>query len=454
MKKCIINIKWVVCTLVLLSGSFCNSKKNQAPPQDHELATAWADMANHITQTTPANTPTFASRCFGYIGLVMYESIVPGYPSFNTVAPQLNGLDSMPVANSKAVYHWPLSLNASQAEILRLIYVQTSDANKKKIDSLELSFRDRYAATLNDKEVIARSIRFGRSVAQRIFEWSASDGGHRGYLHNFEKDLKFETKPGGWKPALYSQSFSHHPLHPRWGSNRSFLLVNEEMEAPAFIPYDTTPGSAYYNQFLEVYNTEKALTQEQKEIAIWWGDDPDETPTPPGHSFYLATMVIRKLKPDLIHCAETYAKLGMAVSDAYRNCWKWKYLFFSERPNTFITEHIDQQWHSFWPDPPFPAFPSGHAIQAAAAATVLMDQYGEHFEFTDSLHANRNRDELRDTDFKVRHYTSFWQVAEETANSRFYGGIHTPQDNAKGLEKGKQIGENVNHLSWRKSLSK
>ncbi len=338
----------------------------------------------------------------------------------------------MPAVNIDSAISWPLSFNASQAEILRLIYVQTGDANKGKIDSLERFFLDRYAASLNDQHLITRSVGYGKAVARRIFDWSVSDGGHRGYLRNFEKDMKFESKPGGWKPALYSQSFSHHPLHPKWGSNRCFLPVNDEMEAPAFIPYDTTPGSAYYNQFLEVYNTEKSLTQEQKEIAIWWGDDPDETPTPPGHSFYLATMVIRNLKPDLIHCAETYAKLGMAVSDAYRNCWKWKYLFFSERPNTFITEHIDQQWHSFWPDPPFPAFPSGHAIQAAATAAVLTDLYGDHYAFTDSLHANRNRDEQRDTDFKVRHYTSFWQAAEETADSRFYGGIHTRQDNRKG----------------------
>jgi len=34
--------------------------------------------------------------------------------------------------------------------------------------------------------------------------------------------------------------------------------------------------------------------------------------------------------------------------------------------------------------------------------------------------------------------------------SRFYGGIHTPQDNARGLEKGRVIGNNVNQLNWKK----
>jgi hypothetical protein len=59
------------------------SPENKKLPEDFEVATAWADMTTYITKTTPANTPTFASRCFGYIGLAMYESIVNGYPEYN-----------------------------------------------------------------------------------------------------------------------------------------------------------------------------------------------------------------------------------------------------------------------------------------------------------------------------------------------------------------------------------
>lgn len=121
---------------------------------------------------------------------------------------------------------------------------------------------------------------------------------------------------------------------------------------------------------------------------------------------------------------------------------------FSERPNTYITQHIDSTWVSFWPDPPFPAFPSGHAIQASATATVLIDLYGEKFSFTDSLHYGRGKDDLRNTEYKPRSFDSFWAVAEEIANSRFYGGIHTRQDNQAGLDKGKEIGQNINQLKW------
>lgn len=450
MKKAI-NIQVIFyCFSVLIILSSCSSK-NQPVATDVELATSWADMTNYITQHTPANTPTFASRCFGYIGLTMYESVVPGFSEYNSIAGELNGLDSMPTLESGKQYSWQLALNAGQAEIIRNIYIQTSDENKLRIDSLENYFKTMYADSIVDKSIVDRSIAFGKKIALTIFQWSTTDGGHRGYLRNFDKKLIFKQKPGSWKPPLYAQSFSHYPLHPHWGENRTFLIADSMMQAPAFISYDTTKGSDYYNQFLRVYNQEKSLTVKEKQTAIWWSDDPDETVTPPGHSYYFGTIALRRQKPDLIHCAETYARIGISISDAYRNCWKWKYQFFSERPNTFIVEHIDQQWHSFWPDPPFPAFPSGHAIQSAAAATVLEDLYGKAFAFTDSLHAGRKKDELRNTDFTVRDFTSFWQAAEETANSRFLGGIHTPQDNMAGLEQGKLIGQHVNALHWKKT---
>jgi hypothetical protein len=449
MKQLRSSIKILITFLAV--GSLITScrQENKKLPEDFELATAWADMTNYITKTTPANSPTFASRCFGYIGLTMYESVVNGFPEYQSVAPQLNGLGSLPMPEKNAEYNWDLALNAAQAEIIRNIYIQTSDKNKDRIDSLEKYFEKQIEEIILDKAIASRSISYGKKIARSIFEWSKTDGGHRGYLNNFDKKLVFADKPGCWKPPLYAQSFSHFPLHPHWGTNRTFLPVDSLLDPPTFISFDTTPGSEYYKQFIQVYDKEKVLTQEEKEAAIWWADDPDATFTPPGHSYYFGTIAIRKTKPNLVKCAETYARIGLAVADAFRNCWKWKYQFFTERANTYVPQHIDQRWESFWPDPPFPAFPSGHAIQAAAAATVLTDLYGDNFSFTDSAHVGRPRDEIRNTDFKARKFNSFWQAAEETAMSRFYGGIHTPQDNARGLEKGKIIGNNVNQLRWK-----
>lgn len=435
----------ILVSIILFLG--CNKKPKLS---EQDLATKWAEMTLFITKNTPSNSPTYASRCLGYIGLTMYESIVNSSSTYQSLSGQLDGLNNLPKPEKGKEYDYKLSLNAAQATILKSIYNQTSNQNKLKIDSLEKSILENYSEKIKDKSLIDRSISYGKVIASAVFEWSKTDGGHRGYLKNFDKKMSYPNKLGSWKPPLYGQSFSHYPLHPHWGENRTFLVQNHQISDPKFIPYDTLPNSAYYKQFLAVYHQEKNLTQAQKEVAIWWGDDPDETFTPPGHSYYLATLVIKKTNPSLIKCAETYAKVGMGVADAFTNCWKWKYKFFTERPNTFISQYIDQRWESFWPDPPFPAFPSGHAIQAGATATILSSLYGEKFSFTDSSHVGRKRDELRNVDFKARHFNSFWQVAEETANSRFYGGIHTPQDNKAGLEKGKALAGNIIQLKWTK----
>jgi len=228
---------------------------------DQEIANAWADMTLYITKHTPSNSPTFASRCFGYIGVTMYESVVHGYSDYVSLAGQLNGLDKLPLPQQKVYYNWIISLNAAQAEILRSIYIQTSDENKQKIDSMETLFVDQFRGNQLDPQIIDRSIQFGKSVAVAIFEWSKTDGGHRGYLQNFDKALVPPASPGSWEPPLYGQSFSHFPLHPHWGKNRPFVKLNAELPTPKIVSYNKESSSDYYSQFKRVYEKSQSLTQ-------------------------------------------------------------------------------------------------------------------------------------------------------------------------------------------------
>ncbi|MEP2238239.1 MAG: phosphatase PAP2 family protein [Maribacter sp.] len=442
----------ITLSIFLLLFTACSTKE-QPTLSDKEVAIEWANMTLFITRYTPSNSPTFASRAFGYTGLTMYESMLQGFPEYKSMNGQLIGLNTIPLADDSKEYNWVLALNAGQSEILKNIYVQTSTENIQKIDSLEQVIFTQFQNGL-DEETVSRSVEFGKSVARTIFEWSKTDGGHRGYLKNFDKTMVHPDRPGAWKPPLFAQSFSHHPLHPHWGENRTFASTNKELDDPKMIPYDTTPGSPYYKQFENVYLKDLELTQLEKEAAIWWGDDPDVSFTPPGHSYYFATLAAEGHDISLIETAQVYAQVGMAVSDAFVNCWKWKYQFFTERPNTFVPKYIDEEWESFWPDPPFPSFPSGHAIQAAAAATVLEHNFGKEFTFTDRAHEGRERDELKETDFVIRTFDSFWDAAQETADSRFYGGIHTELDNEVGLEKGVEIAKNVYALEWKNTNEK
>ncbi len=418
----------------------CRDSREVAP-EDWELTTAWADLTLDLTRRTPANTPTYASRCLGYMGLTMYLSVAPGA---RTLAAELNGMTELPIPEPG--YRPALGLNAAQAELLRRLYPQTSPENLARVDSLERAMERRLEG--GDTDTDRRSAEHGRAIATQVAAWAEGDGGHRGYLVNFDKTWTHPTPAGHWQPPLFAQSFSHHPLHPHWGNNRFFLASDTALPTPPPPAYDTTVGSAYYEQFRTVYEKGNALTADEKAAALWWGDDPDETFTPPGHSYHLARLAVAGHRADLQVGAETFARVGISVAEAFIHCWKMKFMYFTERPNTFINAHIDPTWESFWPDPPFPAYPSGHALQAAATARVLEDLYGPEFAFTDEAHVGRPRDEVRAVDFGARAYTSFWEVATETADSRFFGGIHIPADNETGLALGELVAANVNALPW------
>jgi hypothetical protein len=81
---------------------------------------------------------------------------------------------------------------------------------------------------------------------------------------------------------------------------------------------------------------------------------------------------------------------------------------------------------------------------------VLADLYGSRFRLIDNTHQGRPRDQFRRIDYVPREYNSFWATAEEAAQSRFYGGIHTQQDNQIGLAEGKKIGQHINNLNWQR----
>jgi hypothetical protein len=406
-------------------------------------------MALLVTARTPANTPTYASRSFGYLGLTMYETTVHGIPDHQSLAQPLNLPENFPQPKTDSIYSWPLALNAGQAYLLKNLYEHTPSANKSLIDSLETQLLQAYSDTLKPA-VVARSVAYGKAVAAALYDWSKTDGGHQGYKDPFPTDYKLSTTPGSWVPPFDGQVAVRRALHPRWGANRTFAPTNGKLTMPKPAVYATSVSSDYYKLYSAVYTKSRQLTQAEKEIALWWADDPSQTFTPPGHSYNLATITIKTTKADLAKAVETYARVGMAVADAFINCWKCKYTYSNERPSTFIQANIDKTWFPFWPEPPFPGFSSGHATQSSATATVLSNLYGESINLVDDSHQGRARDTYRNVDFKNRSFTSFWATAEESAYSRFLGGIHTQQDNEIGLKEGKTIGGNINQLPWLK----
>ena len=206
--------------------------------------------------------------------------------------------------------------------------------------------------------------------------------------------------------------------------------------------YSEDKNSEFYKQALEVFETKKTLTPEQKQIAAFWADDAMLSSTPPGHWVSIAWSILIRDDLGLEKSVETMALLGVSVGDAFIGCWKSKYEFNLLRPVTFIRRTMDPKWESTLNTPPFPEYPSGHSTQSGAAATVLTHIFGENFAFEDASH--------EDDGLPARKFNSFWDAANEAGISRLYGGIHYRASIEQGLEQGKCIGAYTNKLQTRK----
>jgi hypothetical protein len=419
--------------------------QNTAAAYTNDVALQWADLHLRLIRNSPGFTPPVAARSLGYAGLAMYEAVVAGIPANLSMARQLQNLPDLPRPAADQTTNWALSANSAQAEVLRGLFANTTAAYKTRIDSLEQVLFDRFKGADNVRET--RSAAYGKSIGKAIFEWSKTDGGHEAYSRNFPTSYVPATAPGTWRPTENGRTI---PMLPFWGENRTMLASTSALALPVPLAVSTDIKSPYFAQYLEVYAKNKVLTQAEKEIAVWWADDPSETFTPPGHSYSLARIAVKTAKADLGKAAETFARVGVGVNEAFVRCWKCKYVYSNERPYTFVRRAIDPNWTPFWPAPPFPGFPSGHSTQSATTAIVLTDLYGSNFPFTDDSHTGRANDSKRNVEFKARYFRSFWEAAEESGWSRILGGIHTRQDNDTGLKEGRTIGQNINELKWRK----
>lgn len=436
---------WLVLLLSLSLLAGCQSQTvSPKPTADYpaDMATDWFELQLKLVKETPGFSPPVASRAFGYAGLTLYETAVGGMPEHNSLVGQLNGLGTLPQPNPDQTIHWAAAANSALATILHLLYPTATAENLAAIDTQEQRYTEIYEAEAGPT-VLTQSVAYGQAVAEAIYEWSRSDGGHEGYTRNFPETYTVVEGPGLWVPTPPNFQAA---LQPYWGENRPFV-VKPECTLPPPTEYSEDPLSLFYAENLTVYATVKNLTPEQEAIALFWADDPGATFTPPGHSIAIATQVLQQEEANLALAAETYARVGMAVADAFIGCWQGKYTYNLIRPISYIQAVIDPTWNT--PDitdpvitPPFPEYPSGHSVQSGAMAEVLTDIFGDDYNFTDRSHNDRGLPE--------RSFDSFWHAANEAAISRLYGGIHYRPAIELGVAQGKCIGEQINALTWRR----
>jgi hypothetical protein len=451
----------LVVLLLVITFAACQ-KKDIAPQEEIAVTKARNDDAKgHLKQTKtyssdvvkqwlavqtsmlyrPTGNPfgLNPARYMAYTGVALYEAVVPGMPAYQSLYGQLTNMPEMPFTVPGLAYHWPASANAALATMTKKLFSTTTAYNAQAVTNLEIALNTAYRAEAGD-EVFERSVAFGMEVANRIFNWSVSDNENWPTVP-YSLPTSF---PGMWKPETVGGAIGF----PYWGYNRLMVAGSiDNTVSPPPPPYNTDPASAYFAQYNEVYHVSKNLTSQQKLVARYYND---VTPGYPAGAHYISILrqILEQFNPALDKAALTYAKTGISLFDATTGSFKAKFTHVNERPFQFIRMVIAPTavpaWQSFIPTPPYPDFPSNHAVFSASVAYVLSTLYGSQTPFTNKTYEGVMIDLGNGpVNLGSRQYASFDAMSQEIGISRLYGGIHIRYSIEEGFKQGRKIAQNI-----------
>lgn len=279
-------------------------------------------------------------------------------------------------------------------------------------------------------------VALGVQVATQVLALRANDGATAivAYVPGNEA--------GDWQPTPPANAAA---LFPQWPDVAPFAMTSGNQFSPSNIPALTSVAyTEAFNEVKELGSLNSATrTADQTQIALFWANG-GGTATPPGHLNVLAQVVAEAEGNTLAENARLFAMLNVAMADAAIMSWDCKFDTDFWRPITGIraadtdgnpdTEE-DETWTPLITTPPFPSYVSGHSSFSGAAAAVL-----EAFFGTDEIAFVLPSE---NPNVGSRSFESFSEAAQESADSRLYGGIHWRFDNEDGLTAGTALGEYV-----------
>lgn len=221
----------------------------------------------------------------------------------------------------------------------------------------------------------------GKKIAEKEIEQT------KDYVSTAQWDGKIPDRPGLWRGKF--------AMLPLAGHNKTVVLENSSEFRPA-------PPPDFAKEMEEMKNYKQTFRSLSN--AFYWANQ----------SWFMDNLS-KKIFENNLHlnpprAARINAVVNVTSYDGFVACWDAKYTYWGIRPNQYDT--------TFRPailvTPPFPGYPSGHAVLSSAMAEI----YSYFFPDEKDL---------------------FRQKAKDAAESRFQAGIHFRTDNEVALELGKKV---------------
>ncbi len=408
-----------------------------ASSYDAKYAIDWMWLSGKIVADESRDNPPQAGRIYTYLCIGLYECVVQGMPMYRSMSGQLNEMPQMPMAYPAYEYDWSSVITGAMPILFRGLYRVLYTPSHNMINNMANNQRTlKYAE--KDSAVINRSLMLGEAIAHKVLEWANTDGFYRIYGAPYNPPTIFEN-PSNWEPINPGDT----AVEPYWGTLRTLAVQSASSNyLPPSYGFDTTVGSPFYNDQLEIKQIRENTTQEQRDIALFWRDK-QLTLQPPGHWVSIVYQMIAKHDYKLDKAAEAFGYLGIGIGDAFISCWYAKYFNNYLRPQSFIRRFMQPGWTPLVPTPPFPDYPSGHSTSSGTCAYLMTKVFGE-IPFTDTTHLRIG--------MAPRSFNNFKEAADECSNSRVYGGIHYRNACENGVIMGENIGADIyNRVRLRKN---
>lgn len=380
-------------------------------------------------------SPVVAARIYAYSSIALYETLRQGNDKYKTFAGQLHGLEEVPAPPKDP----KIDLNLAGLHA----YMTVSKALIFSENEME-DYRNELYAELKGKgvpeDIFEASVAYGKTVADHILAWSRKD--NYAETRSFPKYTP-NADPARWQPTppAYIEG-----VEPNWNKIRPMVMDSANQFAPPPpTAFSSEKESQFYKEAAQVYMADSVDTENRIAIANFWDCNPyvmhqeghmmfaSKKITPGGHWMGIVGLTTRKSKCDMVATAEAYALVSIGLFDGFISCWDEKYRSNLVRPETYINQHIDQNWKPTLQTPPFPEYSSGHSVISSSSQIILSHLFGDNFAFDDSTEV--------DYGLPVRSFKSFKDAAAEAAVSRNYGGIHFMPAIDNGIVQGTKIGE-------------